>query len=148
MNWGVRKTTGRVQPPEPPSNFHPGVSHPKLYYKLQGYGISGAVLAWIKDFLSARTQCTRVGDSVSSVESLTRGVIQGSCLGPILFVVYINDIVKLFDDRCSCKLYADDLKLYMRMNFPDCASVFQQYLNKLVIWSNHWQLKVAYKNVL
>ena len=63
------------------------VSHPKLYHKLQGYGISGSVLTRIKDFLSARTQCTKVGNSVSNIEYLISGVIQGSCLGPILFVL-------------------------------------------------------------
>ena len=121
------------------------VSHPKLYHKLQGYGISGSMLAWIKDFLSARFQCTRVGDSVSTVEYLISGVIQGSCLGPILFVLYINDIVQLFDECCTCKLYADDLKLYMHMKSPDCATMFQKHLDKLVVWSKHWQLKIAYK---
>ena len=55
-------------------------SHPKLYHELQGYSISGSMLAWIKDFLSARTQCTRVGNCVSSIEYLISGVIQGSCL--------------------------------------------------------------------
>jgi len=105
--------------------FLHSVSHPKLYHKLQGYGISGSVglLAWIKDFLSARTQCTRVGDSVSNIEYLVSGVIQGSCLEPILFVLYINDIVQIFDECCICKLYADDLKLYMRISSPECTSV-------------------------
>jgi len=121
------------------------VSHPKLYHKLRGYGISGSVLAWIKDFLSARTQCTRVGDSVSNIEHLVSGVIQGSCLGPILFVLYINDIVQMFDECCTCKLYADDLKLYMRISSPDCTSMFQKCLDKLVIWSKQWQLQIAYK---
>jgi len=58
------------------------------------------MLSWIKDFLSACTQCTRVGDSVSKTEYLTSGVLHGSCLGPILFVPYLNDIVhvQLFDE--------------------------------------------------
>ena len=72
----------------------------KLIHKLKSYGISGNVLRWIENFLSARTQCTRVGSSVSSMHYLSSGVIQGSCLGPLLFVIYINDVVKLFDEHC------------------------------------------------
>jgi len=121
------------------------VSHQKLCHKLLSYGISGSILAWIKSFLSARTQCTRVGSSLSCSEYVISGVIQGSCLGPILFVLYINDIIKLFDWRCTCKLYADDLKLYMRMNLPDCSNTFQNCLKDLEHWSRTWQLNIAYK---
>ena len=103
------------------------------------------VVSWpgSKGFLSARTQCTRVGNSLSCSEYVISGVIQGSCLGPILFVLYINDFVKLFDQRCTCKLYADDLKLYMRMNFPDCSNPFQNCLNDLEHWSRTWQLNIC-----
>ena len=61
------------------------------------------------------------------------GVIQGSCLGPILIVLYINDIVKLFDEQCICKLYADDLKLYTCTNFSDGASMLQKYIAKSIL---------------
>ena len=62
------------------------VSHAKLYHKLQRYGILGNVLAWIQNFLTDRTHSTRVGNYLSSIQCLTSGVIQGSCLGPILYV--------------------------------------------------------------
>jgi len=98
------------------------VSHQKLLHKLQGYGISGNLINWIKDFLFKRLQCTKVGDTLSQYKHLISGVIQGSCLGPLLFVIYVNDIVTLFGQDCVCKLYADDLKLYMRINSTHCAS--------------------------
>jgi len=84
------------------------VSHQKLLHKLQGYGISGNLINWIKDFLFKRLQCTKVGDTLSQYKHLISGVIQGGCLGPLLFVIYVNDIVTLFGQDCVCKLYADD----------------------------------------
>ena len=65
------------------------VSHQKLLYKLQNYGISGN---WIKNFLSGRLQCTKVRDIFSPYRHLSSGVIQSSCLGPLLFVIYVNDV--------------------------------------------------------
>ena len=100
------------------------VSPQKLCYKLQAYGISGNLLKWIQDFLSERRQCVRVGNTLSSMKPLTSGVVQGSCLGPLLFVIYINDIVSLFDGQCTCKLYADDMKLYTIVHAIDFQPVF------------------------
>jgi len=81
---------------------------------------------------------------LSSVQYLTSGVIQGSCLGPILFVLYINDIESVFDQCCVSKLYADDLKLYMRMSIAGCARTFQECINKLTSWSQTWQLGISH----
>ena len=106
------------------------VSHQKLLYKLLNYGISGNLLEWIKNFLSERLQCTKVGNTVSPYIYLTSCVIQGSCLGPLLFVIYINDVT-LFGHDCVCKLYADDLKLYIRMNSTHCGVEFQNSLDRL-----------------
>ena len=116
-----------------------------MLHKLHSYDIAGNALAWIKSFLTERKQCTRVGNSVSDYEYLISGVVQGSCLGPLLFVIYINDIAELFNQQCVCKLYADDLKLYMCMNLPSFASDFQYYLDKLTLWSNTWQLNISHK---
>ena len=65
-----------------------------------------------------------VGNALSSMKPLTSGVVQGSCLGPLLFVIYINDIVTLFDGQCTCKLYADDMKLYTIVHAIDFQPVF------------------------
>jgi len=124
------------------------VSHQKLCHKLLGYGISGNMLTWIENFLSERIQCTRVNDSLSSSRQLLSSIIQGSCLEPILFVLYINDNVKLFDEQCMCKLYADNMKLYTCTNFSDGASMLQKYLAKLVHWSQIWQLNISHKKML
>ena len=75
------------------------VTTSKMAAKLSGYGISGCLHMWLIDFLSGRTHQTRVGSSVSDVADIKSGVIQGSCLGPILFLLYINDIVDIFQKK-------------------------------------------------
>ena len=108
------------------------VSPQKLCYKLQAHDISGNLLKWVQDFLSDRRQCVRVGNALSSMKPLTIcGVVQGSCLGPLLFVIYINDIVSLFDGQCTCKLYADDMKLHTVVHATDFQPRFQQCLDIL-----------------
>jgi len=83
------------------------VSHSKLLLKLRSYGIS------VKNFLTNRSQQIKVGNSLSNITKLSSGVVQGSIIGPLLFVLFINDIANLFNDgNCVCKLYADVLKLY------------------------------------
>jgi len=73
------------------------------------YGVSGNLLVWIADFLAGMNQVTKVGDSQSSELSIISGVIQGRCLGPLLFLLFINDITDVVFTSCMCKLYADGL---------------------------------------
>jgi len=123
------------------------VSCSKLLIKLHSYGISGQLLSWIESFLQNRTQETRVGSSLSDTTKLTSGVVQGSVIGPLLFVLFINDIAQLFNDgtsNCVCKLYADDLKLYSVLECNADASVLQDKLNAVFDWSNKWQLGISY----
>jgi ribonuclease P/MRP protein subunit RPP40 len=121
------------------------VCHSKLICKLSALGISGNLLLWIKNFLSGRTQRTRIGSTCSEEQALTSGVIQGSCLGPLLFLIYINDVVSLFDKSVSCKLYADDIKLYTVISTNNDCLCLQRNLDLLYEWSNKWQLTISYK---
>ena len=84
----------------------------KLLAKMRQYGIGGSLLEYIADFLTGRTQQTRVGAALSDINVIISGVIQGSCLGPVLFLPCINDLVDVFSDGVIVKLYADDVKLY------------------------------------
>ena len=121
------------------------VSSVKLCHKLKAYGIAGNLLLWIKDFLTGRTQQTRVGNALSEITALTSGVIQGSCLGPLLFVLYINDIVGVFNNGITCKLYADDVKMYTVVKSDIDCQRLQQALDKLQEWSDRWQLEISHK---
>jgi hypothetical protein len=119
------------------------VCHSKLLTKLRSFGIHDALFNVISSFLSNRTQSTLVGNSLSDPVCMTSGVPQGSVLGPILFIIYINDIVNIFS-RCIPFLFADDLKLYIRVSQIDDFQILQDNLFALQEWSNLWQLSIAY----
>ncbi|BHF75133.1 hypothetical protein SprV_0501822900 [Sparganum proliferum] len=86
------------------------VPHKRLIYKLSEIGIRGRLLTWITDFLTGRSQTVCIEASTSTPTPVLSGVPQGSVLGPLLFLVYINDCVD--DLGCSAILFADDVKLW------------------------------------
>ena len=87
------------------------VAHARLLVKLENIGITGDILIWIKSFLGGRTQCVNVERVLSDCKDVLSGVPQGSVIGPILFVIFINDMPEKVK-RSFCKLFADDCKIY------------------------------------
>lgn len=118
------------------------VCHNKLYVKLQSYGIDGKLLSWIREYLSDRTQRVKIGRSMSGMTSVLSGVPQGSVLGPLLFLLFINDIIDEFGDFLSVKLFADDIKIYAVLDNVIKSDLLQAGLNKLHQWSVKWQLNL------
>ena len=114
------------------------VPHMRLLCKLQSYGVSGKLLSWIKAFLSGRSQQVSLGGCHSSVINVTSGVPQGSVLGPLLFLLYVNDLPEVVS--CPVKLFADDTKLFSGMASMDDALKLQTDLDALVKWSETWQM--------
>ena len=89
------------------------VNYRLLLAKLHDMGISLMLIRWIKGYLSNRRMCTKMNGHTSTVLPLLSGVPQGSIVGPILFLCYINDIVKVaYDCEIQISLYADDAVLY------------------------------------
>ena len=98
---------------------------------------------WISDFPSNRLQAVRVAGSTTTYRPVRSGVPQGSVLGPILFLVFINDIVDLFGSNLNVKLYADDVEMSAAILVINSVIVLQRGLDKLNEWANEWQLGIA-----
>ena len=114
----------------------------KLMVKLENYGVIGRLHNWINNFVTGRTQRVVVSNCFSSDSFVISGVPQGSVLGPILFLVYINDLDKIFSDQLclTSKLFADDCKLYSRVIINHPSHDLQLALNRLCSWAVKWQL--------
>ena len=115
------------------------VPHQRLLRKLKAYGITGEVLEWVRDFLSGRRQRVVVNGKLSSWADILSGIPQGSVLGPILFVIFINDLPDVVSS--TAKIFADDTKLFRAIRITEDHDVLQQDLDNLVEWSNKWQLE-------
>ena len=90
------------------------VAHKRLNLKLSGYGICGKLLIWLKSFLTDRKQRVILGEFLSNWGKVSSGVIQGSVLGPLLFILFINDLVDYIINKT--KLFADDTKIIAKTN--------------------------------
>ena len=93
------------------------VPHARLIYKLQHLGVRGHLLAWIRGFLSGRRQRVILRNGSSSWNKVTSGVPQGSILGPLLFLLYVNDIPDAISSSIA-RMFADDTKMYRRVSGP------------------------------
>ena len=82
------------------------VSHQRLLLKLEHYGIRGIALQLLTSYLSDRMQFVNINNVCSNLERLTMGVPQGSILGPLLYIIYVNDFQ--YAVECTPRLYADD----------------------------------------
>ena len=115
------------------------VPHERLLYKLEQHGIGGALLKWFRNFLTNRQQRVVVRGSYSKWTNVTSGVPQGTILGPILFLIYINDLPN--EIVSHVKLFADDTKVYRKLSDPENdGEILQSDLNRMSEWTNLWQL--------
>ena len=115
------------------------VPHKRLLKKLDHYGIHGQLIKWIESWHCGRTQTVVVNGSQSSPVTVTSGVPQGTVLGPLISLLYIND-TGLQNNNLELALFADDSVLYGVVNNISSAEVLQSDLNKLVVWSEKWQM--------
>lgn len=114
----------------------------RLIQKLEGYGIKGVALSWLIDYLRNRKQVTKVNGETSSEITNENGVPQGSTLGPLLFLIYINDIISAVK-ICQLHLFADDALLYFcSKDLRSLVDIINTELNNIVEWCNSNILKL------
>lgn len=105
------------------------VAHCRLISKLSNLGIESLTLSWLRNFLSLRHQFTVVNNCPSSITEVTSGVPQGSVLGPLLFLIFINDLPS---DISSCiRLFADDCAVYRAINSTNDHDTLQRDLHTI-----------------
>ena len=115
------------------------VPHRRLINKVESYGIKGEILGWITAFLSNRTQQVTVNGESSEFKKVTSGIPQGSVLGPLLFVIFINDLPEQVNSECY--LFADDTKIFREIEGSDDHTILQNDINTMLDWADKWQLQ-------
>ena len=119
------------------------VWHAALVTKLRAAGIDGALLPLLRDYLRDRNLKVTVSGRESEAQAIQAGVPQGSCLGPLLWNIYINDLLHLIP---NAKAYADDLTLTQKHNPGEESTTAAQLnatLSRITAWGNMWQVKFA-----
>ena len=115
------------------------VPHRRLLKKLRGYGVKDELLGWFESFLIGRRQRVVLGETVSSWKEVSSGVPQGSVLGPILFVLYINDLPDSLSN--NTKLYADDIKIIAIIQELNDTLALQKDINEVTKWTSEWLMR-------
>ena len=115
------------------------VPHQRLIHKAEQYGIKGDIINWIKSFLDSRTQQVVINGELSEPKNVTSGIPQGSVLGPLLFVIFINDLPDQV--KSDMFLFADDTKIFRRISTKQDEVILQEDINEMVKWADQWQLE-------
>ena len=114
------------------------VPHQRLILKLKSHGMGNSIINWIEQWLKDRRQRVVVDGEVSSWKPVLSGVPQGSVLGPILFLIYINDLEEGVTGNIL--KFADDTKLFRKVKEIGDKFFLQDDIDKLVKWSEKWQM--------
>jgi hypothetical protein len=114
------------------------VPHERLLLKLKSHGIEGKIAKWIREWLRDREQRVCIGGERSGWRKVTSGVPQGSVLGPVLFLIYINDLDN--GVRNWILKFADDTKIFGAVDSDGNRKGLQEDLDNLVRWSEEWQM--------
>jgi len=118
------------------------VNHQILIHKLEKYGIRGVPLLWFKNYLQNRKQFVALGNIESDQQTITCGIPQGSVLGPLLFLIYINDLPQS-TNLLQFKIFADDTNLFASAkNLTSLADIVNQELVKVKVWCDTNKLSI------
>ena len=122
------------------------VWHKGLIFKLRRAGINGKLLDWLSNYLSNRRQKVILPGGQSNAQYINAGVPQGSILGLLLFLVFINDIVENIESGIN--LFADDTSLSLIIRNPnDAGRILQRDIEKINKWAETWLVKFNPSNL-
>ena len=117
------------------------VWHGGLLDKVHRLGIRGNLLRWLKDYLADRFQRVVLKGSTSSWLKIIAGVPQGSIMGPLLFMIFVDDIIRNLD--CMACLFADDVNLFaIEQNEEECIKRLQPNVDKITEWALKWKMSM------
>jgi len=111
------------------------IDRERLLEKLYQYGIRGTALEWLRSYLKNRTQQVRFNNEWSTLLTTEYGVPQGSVLGPLLFIIYINDIIKVCPEGCNIKMFADDTLVYVT---GESSAELERKMNMAFVTVEKW----------
>ena len=118
------------------------VNHDLLLVKLHNFGIRGNLLRWFRGFLSGRFQrVTALGVTTKPLPVLS-GVPQGSILGPLLFIIYINDLPKYVSHDTTMAVFADDTKCHRPIKNSQDKETLQSDLDNITNWCHDWKMEL------
>ena len=113
--------------------------------KLKRHNLNSDLIDWIKAFLSDRKQRVQLNGINSSWDSILSEIPQlpqGSILGPLLFIIHINDLPDCLNDDSNIYLYADDAKLFRHISTSQDSLFLQDDINNLSNWTDEWLIKL------
>jgi hypothetical protein len=116
------------------------VPHPPTLAKLKSFGINDMLFTWFSDYLSNRRQRVVIDGKTSGWLPVTSGVPQGSILGPLMFLLYINDLPDVISEDTLCGIFADDTKIARHIQNEEDKQHLQRDIDALKRWGDSWGL--------
>jgi hypothetical protein len=118
------------------------VSHELLLCKLHSYGVNEILIDWIAAFLCFRRQYVKINGAISDEHRVLSGIPQGSVLGPLLFIIFINDLPEVCTNLSKLFIFADDAKLYRELHCISDYVELNQSCQEVFNWSQKWSMKL------
>ena len=118
------------------------VPHRRLLSKLNAYGIDSKLVIWIEAFLCHRTQQVKINGVLSCSKHVLSGIPQGTVLGPLLFIIFINDMPEVCVNLSNIFLFADDAKIYKCISDRDDCKKLNMSCQNVFDWSEKWCMKL------